>query len=183
MKQRPTARLSFPCSQKSTTRDITVWYETRDLTAIEEEDYVPVQDSLIIPAGTASASIFVDIVVDDYLEEDEQFRVVLTGSTNAILAGGIQEAIGTIRNDDSLFPISNQGYMSASSYLGKTWFGPMNLTQAPSTCPTGPMTSAPTAGATRSCRITPATARIPMSTTGTCSSSPATKARITPPPA
>ena len=105
---------------QSTTRDITVRYETRDLTAIEGEDYVPVEDSLIIPAGTASASIFVDIVVDDYLEEDEQFRVVLTGSTNAILAGGIQEAIGTIRNDDSLFPVSNEGHLSASSYPGKS---------------------------------------------------------------
>ena len=105
---------------QSTTRDITVRYETRDLTAIEGEDYVPVEDSLIIPAGTASASIFVDIVVDDYLEEDEQFRVVLTGSTNAILAGGIQEAIGTIRNDDSLFPVTNEGHLSASSYPGKT---------------------------------------------------------------
>ena len=105
---------------QSTTRDITVRYETRDLTAIEGEDYVPVEDSLIIPAGTASTSIFVDIVVDDYLEEDEQFRVVLTGSTNAILAGGIQEAIGTIRNDDSLFPVSNEGHLSASSYPGKT---------------------------------------------------------------
>ena len=105
---------------QSTTRDITVRYETRDLTAIEGEDYIPVEDSLIIPAGTASASIFVDIVVDDYLEEDEQFRVVLTGSTNAILAGGIQEAIGTIRNDDSLFPVNNEGHLSASSYPGKT---------------------------------------------------------------
>lgn len=105
---------------QSTTRDITVRYETRDLTAIAGEDYVPVEDSLIIPAGTASASIFVDIVVDDYLEEDEQFRVVLTGSTNAILAGGIQEAMGTIRNDDSLFPVSNEGHLSASSYPGKT---------------------------------------------------------------
>ena len=105
---------------QSTTRDITVRYETRDLTAIEGEDYIPVQDSLIIPAGTASASIFVDIVVDAYLEEDEQFRLVLTGSTNAVLAGGIQEAIGTIRNDDSLFPVTNEGYLSASSYPGKT---------------------------------------------------------------
>jgi beta-glucanase (GH16 family) len=105
---------------QSTTRDITVRYETRDLTAIEGEDYLPVEDSLIIPAGTASASIFVDIVVDDYFEEDEQFRVVLTGSTNAILAGGIQEAIGTIRNDDSLFPVTDEGYLSASSYPGKT---------------------------------------------------------------
>ncbi|MGB1670508.1 MAG: family 16 glycosylhydrolase [Flavobacteriales bacterium] len=105
---------------QSTTRDITVRYETRDLTAIEGEDYLPVEDSLIIPAGTASASIFVDIVVDDYLEEDEQFRVVLTGSTNAILAGGIQEAIGTIRNDDSLFPVTDEGHLSATSYPGKT---------------------------------------------------------------
>ena len=52
---------------QSTTRDITVRYETRDLTATEGEDYIPVEDSLVIPAGTASASIFVDIVVAEYL--------------------------------------------------------------------------------------------------------------------
>lgn len=105
---------------QSTSRDIMVHYETRELTALEGEDYIPVADSLVIPAGTATASIFVDIVVDDYMEEDEEFRVVLTGSSNATFAGGIQEAIGTIRNDDSLFPISGGGYMSASSYPGKT---------------------------------------------------------------
>ncbi|RPG80697.1 MAG: glycosyl hydrolase family protein [Crocinitomicaceae bacterium TMED114] len=105
---------------QSTSRDIMVHYETRELTALEGEDYIPVADSLVIPAGTATASIFVDIVVDDYMEEDEEFRVVLTGSSNATFAGGIQEAISTIRNDDSLFPISGGGYMSASSYPGKT---------------------------------------------------------------
>ena len=105
---------------QSTTRDIIINFETRELTALEGEDYLPVADSLIIPAGTASASISVEIVVDDFIEEDEQFRLVLTGSKNAILAGGVQEAIGTIRNDDTTFPVTSEGYMSATSYPGKT---------------------------------------------------------------
>ena len=49
MKPRPTAPSSFPfVLNQSTTRDITVHYETRDLTAIEGEDYIPV--------GTPSSS-------------------------------------------------------------------------------------------------------------------------------
>ncbi len=105
---------------QSTTRDILIHFETRELTALEGEDYIPVADSLIIPAGTASASISVEIVVDEFIEEDEQFRLVLTGSNNAILAGGVQEAIGTIRNDDTTIPVTSEGYLSASSYPGKT---------------------------------------------------------------
>ena len=42
---------------QSTSRDIMVHYETRELTALEGEDYIPVADSLVIPAGTASASM------------------------------------------------------------------------------------------------------------------------------
>ena len=112
---------SFPVVlNQSTTRDILIHFETKELTALEGEDYIPVADSLIIPAGTASASISVEIVVDEFIEEDEQFRLVLTGSKNAILSGGVQEAIGTIRNDDSTIPVTDEGYMSASSYPGKT---------------------------------------------------------------
>jgi hypothetical protein len=103
----------------STTRDITVRFETRALTAEADNDYIHVSDSLTIPAGTASASIFVEIVIDEYKEEDEEFRVVLTGSSNAVLAGGTQEAIGTIRNDDTVIWVTDQGYTSAEGYPGK----------------------------------------------------------------
>jgi len=104
---------------QSTTRDITVYFETRPLTAEEDSDYIPVQDSLIVSAGTASASIIVEIVVDEFTEEDEQFRLVITGTSGAFLVGGVQEAIGTILNDDTLIGVDNTGYVSADSYPGK----------------------------------------------------------------
>jgi len=105
---------------QSTTRDVTVYFETRPLTAEEDTDFIPSQDSLIIPCETASATISVEIVIDDFIEEDEQFRVVITGSKGALLAGGVQEAIGTIINDDTLFGVDNAGHVSADSYPGKT---------------------------------------------------------------
>ena len=104
----------------STTRDVTVHYETRSLTATEGEDFIAAAGSVVFPAGTASASIDVEIVVDDLKEEDEQFRVVLTGSEGCVFAEGIQEALGTIRNDDSILATPQGGYDAATSYPGKT---------------------------------------------------------------
>mgnify|MGYP003324692795 CR=1 FL=1 len=53
-------------------------------------------------------------------EEDEQFRVVLTGSEGCVFAEGFQEAFGTIRNDDSVLATPQGGYEAANSYPGKT---------------------------------------------------------------
>jgi len=103
---------------ESTSRDIKVYYETRPITAEPGLDYIHIQDSLVIPAGTASASIFVEIVVDEFAEDDEQFRVVITGTQFALQAGGVQEAVGTIRNDDTILQVTDQGYTSADSYPG-----------------------------------------------------------------
>ena len=105
---------------EATSRDIVIRYETRPLTAEAGLDYIHVEDSVIIPAGTAAATIPVEIIVDEFLEEDEEFRLVITGTSNALMAGGTQEAIGTIRNDDALFFVSDEGYMSAEGYPGMT---------------------------------------------------------------
>ena len=105
---------------QATTRDIKVHFETRSLTAEEGLDFVAVQDSLIVPCGTASATITVEIVIDEIAEDDETFRVVITGTSGALLAGGVQEAIGTIKNDDTLIGVNNEGYVSSDDYPGKT---------------------------------------------------------------
>lgn len=105
---------------QSTTRDITIFYETRPLTAEANLDYIPVQGSLTVPAGTASATITVEIVVDEFIEEDEAFRLVITGTQGAFLVDGSQEAIGTIINDDTFIGVSDAGHVSADSYPGKS---------------------------------------------------------------
>ena len=96
---------------QATTLDIKVHFETRSLTAEEGLDFVAVQDSLIVPCGTASATITVEIVIDEIAEDDETFRVVITGTSGALLAGGVQEAIGTIKNDDTLIGVNNEGHV------------------------------------------------------------------------
>lgn len=103
----------------STSRDVTVTYEVKPLTAQSGEDFITTGGSLTFPAGTAGSSILVEIVVDEFKEDDEQFRVVLTSSTNGVFEGGMQEAIGTIRNDDTVILVTSEGYDAANSYPGK----------------------------------------------------------------
>lgn len=105
---------------RSTDRAVTVVYETRPLTASEGEDYVPASGTITFAPGETSATISVEIVIDEYIEEDEQFRVVLVESQNGLFLDGIQQAIGTIRNDDTAIQVTTEGYVSADSYAGKT---------------------------------------------------------------
>ena len=105
---------------RSTDRAVTVVYETRPWTATEGEDFVPASGSIIFAPGETSATISVEIVIDEYIEEDEQFRVVLVESQNGLFLDGIQQAIGTIRNDDTAIQVTTEGYVTADSYVGKT---------------------------------------------------------------
>ena len=85
---------SFPLVLDATTnRDVSVTYETKPLTATEGQDYVSKSGTLVFPAGTAAGTIAIDIVIDSFLEEDEAFRVVLTGSDGVVFKDGFQEAI------------------------------------------------------------------------------------------
>jgi beta-glucanase (GH16 family) len=73
-----------------------------------------------LDAGVAQAVIEVPIVVDNIKEDDEQFKVVLTGAKNATFANGFQQAVGTIKNDDSVLSVTSEGYTAADGYEGKT---------------------------------------------------------------
>ena len=105
---------------RSTDREVTVHYETNSLTAIEGEDFLPASGTVSFAPGETSATIIVEIVIDEYIEEDEQFRVVLTQSQNGVFLNGSQHAIGTIRNDDTAIQVTTEGYVSADSYSGKS---------------------------------------------------------------
>ncbi|MBN32076.1 MAG: glycoside hydrolase [Crocinitomicaceae bacterium] len=105
---------------RSTDREVTVHYETNSLTAIEGEDFLPASGTVSFAPGETSATIIVEIVIDEYIEEDEQFRVVLTQSQNGVFLNGSQQALGTIRNDDTAIQVTTEGYVSADSYSGKS---------------------------------------------------------------
>jgi beta-glucanase (GH16 family) len=126
------ATFKFPLILNVTTnRTVTVRYEVQPLTAEAGEDFTSSGGTVTFPQGTASATIEVEIVVDEFKEEDEQFRVILTESSNGIFKDGFQEAIGTIQNDDTVIQVTTDGYDVADSYPGKTmvWSDEFNESQ------------------------------------------------------
>ncbi len=80
--------------------NVRVTYETSDGSATEPGDYRSRTGSVLIPAGSTSATISVNVVGDTTVEPDEVFTVTLTGVTagTAVLADAT--ASGTIVNDD-----------------------------------------------------------------------------------
>ena len=100
------------------TEVVTVDYYTEDISASEGEDYISSNGTVMFGPGEVEKMISVEIVVDTYLESDEQFKVVLTNPTNGYLKDNVQEATGTIKNDDSEVEMTNEGYTSADSYEG-----------------------------------------------------------------
>ncbi|NNE55042.1 MAG: family 16 glycosylhydrolase [Flavobacteriales bacterium] len=105
---------------ESTDNTVTVVYETEDISAEEGADYEAVSGTLTFAPGETSKTISVNIVIDEFLEADEQFKVVLSNPVNGYLLDNVQEAVGTIKNEDDNLAISDEGYTSADSYPGMT---------------------------------------------------------------
>ena len=90
----------------SNTAQVTVDYETVEGTAKAGEDFEPQSGTLVFEPGDLIAQIEVPIVIDEGLEPDEQFTVVLSNPVNGYLKGNQQVATGTILNDDTELDIS-----------------------------------------------------------------------------
>ena len=69
-------------------RDVTVTYRTRGASARPGKDYVTTTGSLVIPAGTDTASIEVPIVDDRAPERLERLQVLLSRPSNARIGDG-----------------------------------------------------------------------------------------------
>jgi hypothetical protein len=84
---------------QATTSSVKFDYYTSGITATPGEDYVPLNTSMTIPAGSVSATFSVAVYGDTKFETDETFAVYLANSgRNAKIAVG--RAVGTISNDD-----------------------------------------------------------------------------------
>jgi Zn-dependent metalloprotease len=82
-----------------TLRPVTVNYSIADGTALHGDDYLPVKDgTVVIPAGSLSATIGILLKGDTLPEADEYFFVNLSGVVNATL--GDAQGKATIVNDD-----------------------------------------------------------------------------------
>ena len=85
----------------SNAQEVTVDYETVEGTAKAGEDFEAQSGTLMFAPGDLVHDIEVPIVVDEGLEPDEQFTVVLSNPVNGFLKGNQQVATGTILNDDT----------------------------------------------------------------------------------
>jgi beta-glucanase (GH16 family) len=101
----------------ASSKSIDVSYSTIEGSAKGGEDFTPVTNqSVTIAPGETEKKIVIKVTTDDIKEGDDQFTVVLSGVTNAIL----QKATGTgiILNDDTKVPFTNTGYDAPASYPG-----------------------------------------------------------------
>ncbi|MDJ0786473.1 MAG: Calx-beta domain-containing protein [Myxococcota bacterium] len=84
---------------QATDVDVTVRFDTEDGTArVADDDYVQASGTVLIPAGSLSATIEVQLVGDAVLEADETFQVRLQDAVNATIGDG--RGNGSITNDD-----------------------------------------------------------------------------------
>ncbi|MEA2414887.1 MAG: endoglucanase [Thermoanaerobaculia bacterium] len=92
-----TVRLSI--SSATLTR---VRFQTQDVTATAGSDYLPASGELTFQPGETVKTFTVSIVGDVVFEENETFKVVITGADNATFSAS--PAICTIVNDDAQVP-------------------------------------------------------------------------------
>ena len=109
---------------ESNTQEVTVDYATGPhtegpdcISASPGSDFVPQEGQLVFAPGEITKTISVPIVVDDVLELDERFSVVLSNPVNGYLKGNQQAATATILNDDteSTYELPTGGYETSHS--------------------------------------------------------------------
>ena len=104
---------------KRSEESVTVNYATADGTALAGADYASKTGTLTIEAGVVRAEIEVEVLVDLLSEEDENFTLLLSNVSGAVLADG--EATGWISGKEDLATaqwLARFGRTSADHLLG-----------------------------------------------------------------
>ena len=94
----------------------TIWFETLEVTATSDSDYINQRSGLTLAAGTSSKELVIEIVADSIREDDEQFEVRIYDPTAGTVSNDI--AVGTILNDDQSFGVTGPGYSTPLEYPG-----------------------------------------------------------------
>lgn len=103
---------------KAWDQEVRVNFSTSEITAGDGTDFIGKSGTFSIAPGERNGTISITIIGDTLKEDDEQFRVVLSNPLNATLQN--DEAIGTIRNDDSYIFVPEDGYITPDNYTGFT---------------------------------------------------------------
>lgn len=117
-------QLSVPVSlDKESPQTISVSYQTKDGTALSNQDYVAASGQLIFEPGQTQKEINITILGNTFLEPDKSFELVFSSGINVSLR---TTAITiTLLNDDTELPdsgsnggIPTTGFVSPESYEG-----------------------------------------------------------------
>ena len=95
------ATFTLRLSTSSTTLT-TVRFQTQDVTATANSDYLPINTSIAFQPGETLKTFTIAIIGDTVYEPDETFNVVITGADNATFS--TTPASCKIVNDDAQFP-------------------------------------------------------------------------------
>ena len=97
-------------------KEVTFDYSTVELTALENEDFIPTSGTATIPKGESTTKIDITLVGDEENEGDENFWISYSNGTNV----NIPEPFNTIiiENDDFNYNPSDSGYSTPNSYPG-----------------------------------------------------------------
>ncbi len=81
-------------------KDVSFDYQTLSGSASADYDYTSAFDTTSIPAGSKEISIFIDLIDDALIEDDETFDLVITNPDNATIDKNRARATATIKIDD-----------------------------------------------------------------------------------
>lgn len=96
------------------TSTVTVNYATaNDTGTVSDSDYQSTSGTLSFSAGQTSKTITVKVNGDTKFENDETFKVNLSGATNATISDSL--GLGTIKNDDALTPPPTSTYPTCTA--------------------------------------------------------------------
>ena len=98
--------------------EVRISYSTQSASASEDSDFVAKNGFVSLSPGETESEIFIEIIGDNNLEEDELFEVVLSNPVNADVSASRGTGVGTIINDDDSTPILDIGYTTPTSYPG-----------------------------------------------------------------
>ena len=87
--------------------DVSFDYRTIAISASADLDYTSISDTTSIQAGDTTAEIFIAIINDASVEDDETFMVVISNPYNATIDKNRASAIGTIKINDLSLSIAD----------------------------------------------------------------------------
>jgi hypothetical protein len=94
-------------------RDITIYYNMADHTALDGSDYTAASGSILIPTGVITGSISLDILDNATYEPTEAFTLTLTGGDGAMLTADPYKAITILDDDPLILPEITLGDVAA----------------------------------------------------------------------